>query len=194
MISVRRRIICLPLAVLLALTVCTGAALAYCPPEAAAAAAAGADPLYCGGGGHHGEGRGGHHGGGGHGCHGTQTTEEEPAYPWLFCPSKGCVDMNCTDETHYHYCPALCDDPDHEHYCDLEDVEFICGETWHRSGCCHTGVTNYSYSCGCTDDYHNCTRRGHYHHCPADCTNPLHRHFDIVRNDDGSVEMVPKTA
>lgn len=176
---IKKRLGCLVLAVLMMLTVCAGAAMAFSQEDVV--------PLYC----HHGGGRG-HHGGGHHGT--ASGTADGSEYPWLFCPSKGCVDMNCTDETHYHYCPALCDDPDHEHYCDLEDVEFICGETWHRSGCCHTGVTNYSYSCGCTDDYHNCTRRGHYHHCPADCTNPLHRHFDIVRNDDGSVEMVPKTA
>lgn len=192
MISVRRRTICLTLAALLALTVCTGAALAYCQPEAASAAAAGVDPLYCGGRGHHGGGRGGHHGGGGHGCHGTQTTAAEPAYPWLFCPSKGCVDTGCTRTDHFHYCSALCADPEHEHYCELEGTEFPCGESWHRSGCAHANTVVYSK--GCTDDHHDCTAAGHYHHCSVDCTNPAHEHFTVCRYADGSVEMVMKTA
>ena len=174
----RKKLGRLTLAVLMALTVCVGVAMAY-PAE-------GVNPLYC----HHGGGRG-HHGGH-HG--GAVETVSGPEYPWLFCPSMGCVDVDCTDEAHYHYCPALCDDPSHEHYCELEDVTFACGETWHRSGCCHTGVTAYSYSNGCTDDAHTCTARGHYHHCPATCVNPVHGHFTISRTADGGVEMVKKTA
>lgn len=187
----KRKMVCRTLALLLAVTVCAGAALACGRPEAARAGD-GIDLLYCGG--HHG---GGHHGGGRHGCHGgSQSTDAGTVSgtecPWLFCPSKGCVDVNCTNADHYHYCPALCADPEHEHYCDLEGVEFACGETWHRSGCCHQGTVVYSK--GCTDDYHNCTVKGHYHHCPVDCANPAHEHFTIARNADGSVEMVMRKA
>ena len=180
----RKKILCLTLAAVLALTACTGAALAYSQTEADG-------PLYCHGGGHHGGNGGGRHGSGHHGTQ-TTTTTTEPAYPWLFCPSKGCVDVNCTNTNHFHYCSALCADPAHEHYCDLEDVTFSCGESWHRSGCAHEGTVVYSK--GCTDDHHDCKEAGHYHHCPADCADPAHEHFTVCRHADGSVELVMKAA
>lgn len=176
-----KRLACLVLAAL-AVLACTGAALASWQPEEPGV------PLYCG----HGHG-GGHHGGRGH--HGSRTgtadTAEEPAYPWLFCPSKGCVDENCTDPEHFHYCSPLCEEAEHEHYCETEP-DFACGDGWHRSGCGHTGTVVYSK--GCTDDHHDCVKRGHYHHCSADCVNPAHEHFTICRRADGSVERILKTA
>ena len=77
----KKKRVCLVLAALLALTVCTGMALAYCQAEAA-----GPEVLYCHGNGHHG---GGHHGGdSGHG-----TAE---ACGWRFHAYGDCADVNCT--------------------------------------------------------------------------------------------------
>jgi len=102
---VRKKMACLTLAAMLALTVCSGAALAYGQPEAASAMAA-ESALYCHGHGHHG-GRG--HGG--HGCHGGAETCD-----WLFHACGDCWDVNCTDEDHDHRCPADCTNLKHHHY------------------------------------------------------------------------------
>lgn len=102
----KKKMVSLTLAALLALAVCSGAALAYYQPETPAAAAAeAAGPLYCHGGGHH----GGRHGG--HGHHGSAETCE-----WLFHACGECKNVNCQDEDHAHRCPADCADGDHHHY------------------------------------------------------------------------------
>ena len=101
----RMRAVCLAMAALLALTVCTGAGLAYCQPEAAAVAGS-AGPLYC-----HGHGGHGGHGRGGRGHHGSAETCD-----WLFHACGDCADVYCDDEDHIHRCPVDCDDEDHLHY------------------------------------------------------------------------------
>ena len=95
MTLVKRKLACLALALMLAVTVCTGAALAYSQPEAGI--------LYCHGSGHH----GGRHGG--HGHH-TETCD------WLFHACGDCTDVYCTNEDHAHRCPVDCDNADHCHY------------------------------------------------------------------------------
>lgn len=99
----RRKTGCLALAVLLALTVCGGAAQADCQMKAASPAAAEeVAPLYC-------HGHGGRHGG--HGHHGSAE-----ACDWLFHACGECTDVNCLDENHAHRCPMDCTNPDHQHY------------------------------------------------------------------------------
>jgi len=100
----KKKLACLTLAAMLALTVCTGAAGAYCQPEAASAIAVeGVSPLYC-----HGH---GHHGGRGHGCHGGVQNCD-----WLFHACGDCKNVNCTDEDHAHRCPVDCTNENHHHY------------------------------------------------------------------------------
>ena len=104
MTLMKKKLVCLTLAAMMALAVCSGAALAYCQPEAASVMAAG-DVLYC-----HGKGRhGGHQGG--HGHHGKGETCD-----WLFHGCGDCWDVNCTDEDHDHQCAADCTNEDHHHY------------------------------------------------------------------------------
>ena len=102
----KRKTVSLLLAVLLALSVCGSAALAYSHP-----AAEGVELLYCHGSGHHGSRSGGH------GHHGESETCD-----WLFHACGKCRDVNCTDEDHDHRCPLDCDE-DHRHYgvCQYDD-------------------------------------------------------------------------
>ena len=122
----RKRTVCLVLAALLALTLCTGAALAWYQPEAAAAIAVeGVDALYHHGHGHHG---GGHHGGCDH--HGSDCQCEVEECDWLFRTYGRCKDVNCTKKSHSHHCDVDCTTEWHKHYsvCQYEDGTLMLGE------------------------------------------------------------------
>ncbi|MDE7263012.1 MAG: hypothetical protein K2N78_13260 [Oscillospiraceae bacterium] len=172
----KKKKVCLVLAALLALAVCTSAALAFCQPETASAIAV--EPLYCHGSGHHGG--NGHHGGQGH--HGSMETCD-----WLFHAYGDCMNVYCTDETHVHRCEADCDDVYHQHYsvCQYSDGTLALGQ---RKAC-----SWLFHACGdCTNVY--CTDETHAHRCKADCDNVYHQHYGVCQYADGTLALGQRKA
>ena len=93
----------------------------------------------------------------------------------VFHPCMGCIDPNCTDPSHYHYCAADCADPAHYHNCLAGCQGPGCG---HESYCVYVEESSEEpifHPCmGCGDP--NCTDPDHYHYCAAGCADPTHYH------------------
>ena len=106
----KKKMVCAVLAALLALTLCTGAGLAYCQPDIVSAITVGSiDPLYHHGSSHH----GGHHDSG---HHDSGHHDEPEDCDWLFRAYGKCKDVNCTKKSHSHRCDADCANENHRHY------------------------------------------------------------------------------
>ena len=63
-----------------------------------------------------------------------------------FLNSMGCSDKNCTDETHFHHCPADCGDYDHYHTCSLDCTETSHHHSGHTAESSHKEQHNSSHS------------------------------------------------
>ena len=92
----------------------------------------------------------------------------------VYLTSMGCDVANCTDPTHYHYCPAGCIEAGHYHDCPLgcaDPTHPHCNQCWETTT--EAGPA-FCPSMGC--DVANCTDPTHYHYCPAGCIEAGHYH------------------